>query len=83
MCVCVHSVCIHTLSIYMHVCVLNCFSHAPLCDPMDCSPPGSPVHGILQAGILEWAAMSSSRQSSQGFNPRLLWLLRCRQILDH
>ena len=31
-----------------------------LCDPMDCGPPGSSVHGILQAGILEWAAISSS-----------------------
>ena len=28
-----------------------------LCNPMDCSPPGSSVHGILQAGILEWAAI--------------------------
>ena len=27
-----------------------------LCDPMDCSPPGSSVHGILQAKILEWVA---------------------------
>jgi len=27
-----------------------------LCDPMDCSPPGSSVHGILQARILEWVA---------------------------
>ena len=35
-----------------------------LCDPMDCSPPGSSVHGILQARILDWAAMSSSRGSS-------------------
>ena len=34
-----------------------------LCDPMDRSPPGSFVHGILQARILEWAAMSSSRES--------------------
>ena len=32
-----------------------------LCDLMDCSPPGSPVHGISQARILEWAAMPSSR----------------------
>ena len=31
-----------------------------LCDPMDCSPPGSSVHGILQARILEWVAMSFS-----------------------
>ena len=36
-----------------------------LCDPMDCSPPGSSVHGILQARILEWAAISFSRGSSQ------------------
>ena len=36
-----------------------------LCDPMDCSLPGSSVHGILQASILEWVAMPSSRGSSQ------------------
>ena len=34
-----------------------------VCDPMDCSPPGSSVHGIHQARILEWVAMSSSRGS--------------------
>ena len=32
-----------------------------LCDPVDCSPPGSSVHGILQARILEWVAISFSR----------------------
>ena len=32
-----------------------------LCDPMDCSPPGSSVHGILPAGVLEWVAVPSSR----------------------
>ena len=32
-----------------------------LCDPMDCSPRGSSVHGILQARILEWVAISFSR----------------------
>ena len=36
-----------------------------LCDPVDCSPPGSSVHGILQARILEWVAVPSSRGSSQ------------------
>ena len=36
-----------------------------LCDPLDCSLPGSSVHGILQARILEWVAMPSSRGSSQ------------------
>ena len=35
-----------------------------LCDPLDCSPPGSSSHGISQAGILEWVAISSSRGSS-------------------
>ena len=36
-----------------------------LCDPMDCSLPGSSVHGILQARILKWVAISFSRGSSQ------------------
>ena len=35
-----------------------------LCDPMDCSLPGSSVHGILQARILEWITVPSSRGSS-------------------
>ena len=42
-----------------------------LCDPMDCSPPGSYVHGIFQARILEWVAISFSRGSSDpGIEPR-------------
>ena len=36
-----------------------------LCNPMDCSPPGFSVHGILQARMLEWVVMPSSRESSQ------------------
>ena len=36
-----------------------------LCDSMNCSPPGSSVHGILQAGILEWVAIPFSRGSSR------------------
>ena len=36
-----------------------------LCDPMDCSLPGSSVHGIFQAIVLEWIAISFSRVSSQ------------------
>ena len=55
MCVCV-CVC---------VCVKSLQLCLTLCNPMDCSPPGSSVHGILQAKILEWAATSSSRGSSQ------------------
>ena len=52
-----------------------------LCDPMDCSPPGSSVHEILQARILEGVAFPFSRESSQPMDQP--WgLLLCRQILD-
>ena len=40
------------------------------CDPMDCSLPGSSVHGILQASILVWVAISFSRRSSRPREPR-------------
>ena len=46
----------------IRVCVL---SHVRLCDPVDWSPPGSSVHGILQARVLEWVAVSSSKGSSR------------------
>ena len=36
-----------------------------LCDPMDCSLPGSSLHGILQARVLEWVAIAFSRGSSR------------------
>ena len=42
----------------LHVLVVQ--SCPTLCDPMDCSPPGSSVHGTFQARILEWFAISSS-----------------------
>ena len=56
-----------------------------LCDPMDCSPPGSAVHGILKARILEWVAVSSSAGSS---HPRDQTCISCvsyssRRILYH
>ena len=44
--------------------VLVAQSYLTLCSPMDRSPPGSSVHGIFQARILEWVAMSFSRESS-------------------
>ena len=52
-------------------------SRPTLCKPMDCSLPGSSVHGILQVRILEWVAMPSSRASfsTQGLNPHRLCLL--------
>ena len=46
------------------VCVLVTQSCLTLCNPTDCSLPGSSVHGISQARILEWVAISSSRGSS-------------------
>ena len=47
------------------VAVLVSQSCLTLCDPVDCSPPGSSAHGILQARVLEWVAMPSSRRCSQ------------------
>ena len=47
-------------------CTVLCLTQScpTLCDPVDCSPPGSSVHGILQARTLEWGAISFSRASS-------------------
>ena len=44
------------------VCARSC---PTLCDPMDCSPRGSSLHGISQTRILEWVAISSCRESSR------------------
>ena len=48
-----------------------------VCNPMDCSPPGFPVHRILQTRLLEWIAMLSSRESSQSRNRALISYLSC------
>ena len=48
-----------------YVCVFVAQLCLTLCDSMDYSLPGSSVHGILQARVLEWAAISFSRGSSQ------------------
>ena len=52
---------------------------------MDCSPPGSSVHGILQARILEWAAMPSSRGSSRPRDQSYISCVSCigRQVFYH
>ena len=52
----VHFTCI----CWLCVCMLSCFG---LCGPGGCSPPGFSVHGILQARILEWVAISSRGSS--------------------
>ena len=49
----------------VNVYVQSHFSHVQLCDTMDCSPPDSSVHGILQTRILELVAVSFSKRSSQ------------------
>ena len=55
----IFSMCVHAQALQ------SCLT---LCDPMDCSLPGSSVRGVLQARILEWVAMPSSKGSSQPRN---------------
>ena len=50
---------------YIPVCVSFTQSCPAVCDPMDCNPPGSSVHGILQTSTLEWVAIPFSKASSQ------------------
>ena len=66
--------------IYYYVCEVKLLSCVRLCNPMDCSLPGFSVHGIFQARVLEWVAISFSRGSSgpRDSNPGLL---HCRQTL--
>ena len=81
------------LYVCMHACLViqSCLT---LCDPMYCSLPGSSVHGILQAGILEWVAISFSRVLPDlGIKPILggffitvpyfMYVLCCAQLLSH
>ena len=75
------------IHIYTYVCV-----HAKLlqlcltlCNAMDCGPPGSSVQGILQARMLEWVAMASSRGSSRPWDQTHVSYISCigRWVLDH
>ena len=67
------------------VCAQPFQSCPTLCDTMDCSSPGSSVHGILQARILEWVAMPSSRGSSWLRDRTHVSNVSCtdRQVLYH
>ena len=56
---------INNKCLYSPYCCLVAQSCLTLCDAMDYSPPGSSAHGILQARILKWVAISSSRGSSR------------------
>ena len=79
---CVH-MCVHAcMCVLVCVCVCVCErsvsqSRPALCYLMDCSPPCSSVHGVFQARILEWVAISFSRGSflTQGWSPQFLHLL--------
>ena len=75
----VWKVSVHIINDISVVCVL---SRVGLCDPMECNLPGSCVHGISQARILEWVAISSSRGYSW---PRDQTHISCigRRILYH
>ena len=68
----------------LHVCKSLQLSPT-LCDPMDCSLPGSSVHGIFLARILEWVAMPSSRGSSQPRDQSCVSYVPCigRWVLYH
>ena len=62
-----------------HECMCSRFSHIRLCNSVDCSPAGSPLHGILQARILEWVPCPSPGDLPNAENTRLLPLSHCRQ----
>ena len=68
----------------MHVWVhAKSLSHVPLCDPVDYSLSSSSVHGTLQARLLEWVAISSSRGSSRPRDQTHVSYVSCigRQVL--
>ena len=66
-------------------CMKSLQSRLILCDPMDYSPPGFSVHGILQVNILEWVAMPSSRGSSWPRDRTCVSYVSCigRWVLHH
>ena len=71
-------------SLYItRACVLSGWVCPNLCDPVDCSPPGSSAHRIFQARILEWFAISYSRGSFWSRGWTLISYISCigRQIL--
>ena len=72
-------------SIWLCMCAKSLQSHSTLCNPTDCSPPGSSVHRILQVRMLEWVAMPSSRGSSWRRDQIHVSNMSCirRQVLYH
>ena len=74
---------ITTPSVCMHAKLLQLCS--TLCNPVDCSLLGFSVHGVIQARILEWVAMPSSKGSSQPRNQAFISYVSCisRHVLYH
>ena len=70
---CKEQYCIGTWNV-RSMCTCTLVTQLTLWDPVDCSPPGFSVHGILQARILEWIAILFSRGTSQ---PRDQILVSC------
>ena len=66
-------------SLYLLLLLLSCFSRVRLCDPIDSSPPGSPVPGILQARTLEWVTISFS--SAWKWKVKVKSLICVRQLV--
>ena len=67
-----------------HMLSAQLLSRVRLCDPRDCSPPGSSVHGILQGRVLEWVTISSCRGSSRpGLEPGSPVLQADSLLLSH
>ena len=60
---------------------VSCSVMSDSCDPMDCSLPGLSIHGILQATVPEWVAISFSRGSSRPRNQTQFSCIAGRQIL--
>ena len=81
MCLCINAY----MLVYMYICCccsLVTKSCLTFCDPMDYNPPGSSVHEISQARILEWVAISFSRGSSQPRDQTSISRIG-RQVLYH
>ena len=64
------------------MCVLVTQSYLTLCDPMNCSPPSSSVHGILQASILEWVACTAGRFFTIWTTRKAAWLLFLKKYIE-
>ena len=74
---CIYKACVYSIyksSLCYATSLQSCLT---LCDPIDCRPPGCSVHGILQARIVEWVAMPSSRESAPPRDRTLVSYVSC------